>query len=226
MSESVDDRIGSVERDKLSETLGKGIDTLGLAVGARCQARLLDYLALLHRWNRAYNLTAVRDPRQMVPRHLLDSLAVQPYLLGKRVLDVGTGAGLPGMALALAYPDALELTLLDPAAKRVRFLQEVQLRLKPENVTLVRARVEDAELPDASFDTVTCRAFTSLAQFVTSSGRLAASDGCLLALKGERPDEEIAALPAPWREGVEVIELQVPGLDAQRHLVRLPTPVA
>lgn len=217
-------KIGAVARRDLSASLGEGIAALGLSVSPPAQEHLLDYLALLHRWNRAYNLTAVRDPREMVSRHLLDSLAIQPHLMGRRVLDVGTGAGMPGMVLALAFPEALHATLLDPAAKRIRFLQEVQLRLQPTNVALVRARVEEADLAAASFDTVTCRAFSSLAQFVSSSARLAARDGCLLAMKGERAPEEIAALSSPWREQAEVIELDVPTLAAQRYLVRLAAP--
>lgn len=219
-------KIGEVARRDLSTSLGEGIAALGLSISEQRQAQLLDYLALLHRWNRAYNLTAVRDPREMVSRHLLDSLAIAPHLIGERLLDVGTGAGMPGMVLALAFPETLHATLLDPAAKRIRFLQEVQLRLQPANVALVRARVEDAELAVGSFHTVTCRAFSSLAQFVASSAHLVARDGCLLAMKGERAAEEIAALATPWRERAEVIELDVPTLAAQRYLVRLAAPAA
>ncbi|MEM9384102.1 MAG: 16S rRNA (guanine(527)-N(7))-methyltransferase RsmG [Pseudomonadota bacterium] len=219
-------KIGDVDRCEIRDSLSEGIAALGLTAIKPATDALIDYLALLHRWNRAYNLTGVRGPREMVSRHLLDSLAIQPHLTGERILDVGTGAGMPGMILALAFPDSLHATLLDPAAKRIRFLHEVQLRLKPLNVALVRARVEEAELAPGTFGTVTCRAFSSLAQFVTSSAHLVASDGCLLAMKGERAAEEIAALSPPWRERAEVIALDVPGLAAQRYLVRLAMPAS
>jgi 16S rRNA (guanine527-N7)-methyltransferase len=211
------------QRDVLSERLARGIVALDLSVPAPAQARLLDYLALLHHWNRAYNLTAVRDPAEMVVRHLLDSLAVLPWVEGPRVIDVGSGAGLPGMVLALADP-TLDVTLLDAAAKRVRFLQEVLIRLAPANVAVVRARAEEYR-PDRPFATVTCRAFAALPRFVESSAHLAAPGGLLLAMKGERADEEVASLAPAWRaRAPAVTALEVPGLAAARYAVGLRVP--
>jgi 16S rRNA (guanine527-N7)-methyltransferase len=181
-------------------------------------ARLVGYLRELHKWNKAYNLTAVRNPAAMASRHILDALAMQPYLRGTRMLDVGTGAGLPGIPLALANPDN-QFTLLDSNGKKIRFVQHVVGELGIDNVVPVQARVESWKAP-GEFDTIVSRAFSSLADFINSSGRLLAPGGCLLAMKGKLPQEEIAALPAGWQvTGSFVID--VPGLDAERHALVL-----
>lgn len=177
---------------------------------------MLAYLDLLSRWNRTYNLTAVRDPLEMVPRHLLDSLAVLPWVGDGRLLDVGAGAGLPGIPLAIARP-ALEVTLVDSAGKKVRFMRHVKRELGLENIEVVHTRVET--LPAGKpFDAVISRAFTSLAGFAASVRELAAPGVRLLAMKGRRPEDEIEALP-DWLSLDAVEELRVPGLHEQRHLV-------
>ncbi len=181
-------------------------------------SRLAAYVDLLAHWNRAYNLTAVRRPQDMVARHILDSLAVLPWLRGRRVLDVGSGAGLPGIPLAVLRPD-LEFTLLDSNGKRTRFMTQAVLELKLANTQIVQARVETYQ-PTAPFDSIVSRAFASLAAYLTGAGRLCASGGDLLAMKGVRPEAELMELP----EGYKVMgihALQVPELGAERHLIRL-----
>ncbi len=200
------------------ERLAGGIAALGLALDAAQQQRLLAYLALLLKWNKAYNLTAVRDPLEMVTKHLLDSLALLPHLQGGRLLDVGSGAGLPGIPLAIAAPQR-EVTLLDANSKKTRFLLQAKGELGLYNLSVVHSRVEQYR-PERLFDTVTARAFASLAELYQDTAHLLAPGGCLLAMKGEYPAQELAALP----QGVvvrEVIAVTVPGLRAQRHLVRI-----
>ncbi len=187
-----------------------------MATDPALQARLLDYLALLDKWNRAYNLTAVRDPLQMVTRHLLDSLAIAPYLRGARLIDVGTGGGLPGVPMAILFPER-EFHLLDSNGKKTRFLFQVKTALGLDNMTVHQARVE-AFQPDAAFDTVLSRAFATLADMVAGCRQLLAPDGHFLAMKGVHPEDEIAAL-AGVCDIQAVHPLQVPGLDEQRHLV-------
>ncbi|WP_312240136.1 16S rRNA (guanine(527)-N(7))-methyltransferase RsmG [Pantoea sp.] len=178
--------------------------------------QLVDYVGLLHKWNKAYNLTSVREPEQMLVRHILDSIVVEPYLQGERFIDVGTGPGLPGIPLAIVRPQA-HFTLLDSLGKRVRFLRQVQHELGLNNVTPVQSRVEafPAEPP---FDGVISRAFASLNDMVSWCHHLPMADGCFYALKGVRPDDEIAALPAGFILD-SVIELHVPELEGERHLV-------
>jgi 16S rRNA (guanine527-N7)-methyltransferase len=196
--------------------LAEGLNALGLAIDAVKQARLLDYLALLHKWNKVHNLTAVREPLKMVTHHLLDSLAVLPYLSGTRLIDVGSGGGLPGIPLALAKPE-LALTLLDSNRKKTGFLRQACIDLGLKNVEVVSERVE-AYQPQQLFDTVISRAFSDMAEFVRLTRHLLAPGGQWLAMKGVHPYEEIAALPADTK--VErVISLDVPGLEAKRHLV-------
>ena len=179
---------------------------------------LVVYLRELNKWNRAYNLTAVRDPQEMVSRHLLDSLTAHPFLRGSRILDVGTGAGLPGIPLALANPDR-RFFLLDSNGKKTRFVQHAIGVLGLDNVTVVQARVEQWETTDL-FDTVISRAFSSLQEFVSNAGRFVARDGCLLAMKGKYPADEITALPNNWSATLTE-KVTVPGLDAERHFVIL-----
>ncbi|CNI33848.1 16S rRNA methyltransferase GidB [Yersinia frederiksenii] len=181
--------------------------------------QLIGYVELLHKWNKAYNLTSVRDPMQMLVRHILDSIVVNPHLQGSRFIDVGTGPGLPGIPLAIVRPDA-HFTLLDSLGKRVRFLRQVQHELGLNNIEPVQSRVEDfvAEPP---FDGVISRAFASLQDMLSWCHHLPAKpEGRFYALKGVRPDDELAILPAGMTLE-SVIRLQVPELDGERHLVIL-----
>ncbi|MBS0463784.1 MAG: 16S rRNA (guanine(527)-N(7))-methyltransferase RsmG [Proteobacteria bacterium] len=200
----------------LRPTLAAGLAALGLA-NAALVARLLEYLALLERWNGAYNLTAVRDPAQMLTLHLLDSLSIAPFVHG-RLADIGAGAGLPGIPLALARPD-LEVTCIESNGKKVRFQREVQRQLGLENLHPVQARAEDFR-SERPFDCLVSRAFGSLAQFVRVGGHLLAPGGRLLAMKGADPIGEVAQLPAGWKLAA-THALDVPGLDAQRHVLEI-----
>lgn len=177
--------------------------------------QLLEYLGQLKRWNQAYNLTAIDDPVQMVIRHVLDSLSVAPWVHG-RVLDVGTGAGLPGIPLAIMDPE-LDVTLLESTAKKVRFLSHVTRELKLQNVESVHARVEDYH-SYAPFDVIVSRAFSTLADFASATRHLLGQRSRLLAMKGRRPDSEMGALP-DWIMVEAVEKLAVPGLHEDRHLV-------
>jgi len=185
---------------------------------------LLAYLALLLRWNKAYNLTAIRDPQAMVTRHLLDSLALAAHLVDVSTLaDLGTGPGLPGIPLALSLPD-VRVTLVEANGKKVRFLREVVRTLALANVDVVQSRIE-AFNPPRPFAAITARALGSLADLIRLGGHLLAADGRFLAMKGTRPDDEIAALPPDWRVGA-IHPLRIPGLDAQRHLLVMTRAVA
>jgi len=202
----------------LPTLLSEGTTALGLALSTEQQAQLLDYLALLCKWNQAYNLTAVRDPAAMVTRHLLDSLAIAPWLHGSYCIDVGTGAGLPGIPLAILFPER-EIHLLDSNGKKTRFLFQVQTALALANITIHHTRVEDFR-PSQRFDVVLSRAFASLTDMVTSTRHLLQPQGVFLAMKGACTDEEIAAVAIQCRlRGLH--PLRVPGLDEQRHLVEL-----
>lgn len=194
---------------------------LGLTLPADAERRLLDYLRLLAKWSSAYNLTAVRDPSEMVTRHLLDSLAVAPHVRGPEVLDIGTGAGLPGIPLALALPE-FAFTLLDSNAKKTRFVTQAVAELGLTNVCVVNARAEDFH-PPRPFATLIARAFASIPDMLAACAHLCAPGGRILAMKGKLPEDELAALPGPWR--VVVAErLAVPGLQATRHLVIITSP--
>ena len=200
----------------IEQSIVEGGERLGIPLSAQAVAQLMVYLALLERWNRAYNLTAVRHPEAMVVRHVLDSLSILPWVEGPRVLDVGSGAGLPGIPLAIARPED-EFWLLDSNGKRTRFLTQVVAELRLRNVGVVRSRVEDYQ-PESLFNSVVSRAFATLADMVAGAGRLCAPGGRLLAMKGAVPHAEIAALPPGWR--LEAVHpLAVPGLDGERHLV-------
>lgn len=203
----------------LAAQLAAGIAALGLAVPAPVQERLLAYLALLAKWNRTYNLTAVRAESDMVTHHLLDSLTVLPYLgAADRLADVGSGAGLPGFPLAIVEPELL-LTSIEANQKKSVFQQQVKIELGLANVNVHCGRVESLQ-PLAAFDAVISRAFSDLAQFVRLAGHLVRNGGRLLAMKGAMPAAELAALPAGW--GVTASHrLEVPGLAAQRHLIVL-----
>lgn len=208
----------------IEQSILEGSERLEVRLPAGAAARLGAYLSLLERWNRAYNLTAVRDPEAMVIRHVLDSLSILPWLRGPRVLDVGSGAGLPGIPLAIARPEH-EFYLLDSNGKRTRFLIQAVAELRLGNVEVVRGRVEDYR-PETPFDSVVSRAFATLVDLVADAGRLCAPEGRLLAMKGVFPDDELARLPPSYRV-VGVYPLRVPSLDAERHLVHLaPAPLS
>lgn len=204
--------------EELARQLAAGLRDLKLDIASPVRQRLLDYLALLEKWNRAYNLTAVRDRGQMIVRHLLDSLAVVPYIKGPRIVDVGSGAGVPGIPLALVLPRC-HVVLLDSNRKKTRFLIQAVAELRLDNVAVECRRAEDYR-PAEGFDTVITRAFATLAEMTAAAGHLCRADGCLLAMKGRYPAEELAGIAPPYRV-VAVEALQVPGLDAQRYLVRL-----
>ena len=203
--------------DTLRPELAAGLEALGLP--AALATPLLAYLALLARWNATYNLTAIRDPRDMVAKHLLDSLAMQPFVRGLRTLaDLGTGPGLPGIPLAIATP-GLQVTLVESNGKKARFLREAVRQLGLGNVQVAESRIE-AFRPGTPFDAITARALATLPLILELGGHLPGPGGRLLAMKGVVPDEEIATLPAGWRLAA-VHPLRVPGLDAERHLVEV-----
>ncbi|MCC3702969.1 16S rRNA (guanine(527)-N(7))-methyltransferase RsmG [Rouxiella badensis] len=201
----------------------KKLDSLlaaaGIALPDQQKHQLIGYVELLHKWNKAYNLTSVRDPMQMLVRHILDSIVVNPHLEGSRFIDVGTGPGLPGIPLAIIRPDS-HFTLLDSLGKRVRFLRQVQHELGLKNVEPVQSRVEEF-IPEPAFDGVISRAFASLQDMLSWCHHLPVKgEGRFYALKGLRPDDELATLP----QGIqlqEIIKLRVPELDGERHLVIL-----
>ena len=201
----------------LNAQLAAGAAGLGLSLPAQALEKLLAYQALLQKWNRIHNLTSVRDPRQMLIRHLLDSLAVVPYVRGERLLDVGSGAGLPGVVIAVALPN-LHCTLLDSQGKKTRFLTQVAIELKLRNVEVIQARVEEYKLV-RKFDCIVSRAFAELSAFANVARPLLAAGGVLLAMKSAGTDDETAPLANDW--DVRVHDLRVPGLDAVRRLVEL-----
>lgn len=197
--------------------LGQGVKALGLTLETEAQEKLLRYLALIRKWNKVYNLTAIHDESKLVSHHLLDSLAVVPWLPEGRVLDVGSGAGLPGVPIAVACPNRT-VTLLDSNHKKTAFLQQAKTELELTNVDVETARVEDFR-PARRYEVVISRAFAELADFYRAARRLCEPDGRLIAMKGVYPDEEIAQMPAGAVE--KVVPLIVPALPAQRHLIFL-----
>jgi 16S rRNA (guanine527-N7)-methyltransferase len=205
------------DRPALMRILEEGVRALQLDLGEQQIARLMDYLGLLAKWNSVYNLTAVRDPSQMVTQHLLDSLAVvSAFADAREVLDVGAGGGLPGIVLAIARP-GMNVSLIDTVHKKTAFLTQVKAELGLANVTVHTARVEQLQVPHR-FDVITSRAFADLADFIDWSGHLLAPGGCFIAMKGVMPEDEIARVPQGWKVS-EVRPLHVPGLNAERHLV-------
>ena len=182
------------------------------------QQQLVAYVELLDKWNKAYNLTSVRDPKEMMVKHIMDSLVVAPHLTGKHYIDVGTGPGLPGIVLAIALPDT-QFVLLDSLGKRVRFLMQVKHALGLDNVTPVQSRVEEYQ-PSVKLDGVLSRAFASLQDMVQWCSHLIDDSGRFVALKGQFPDEELENLPAGTKLEQD-ISLDVPKLDAERHLIIL-----
>ena len=206
--------------ESLRPALIDGLSALDVRCGLHMpglDSRLLDYLVLLQRWNATYNLTAIRDPAQMLSGHLLDSLAIAPYVYGA-VADLGSGAGLPGIPLALARP-TLQVTLVESSGKKARFLREALRVLRLDNARVAQLRAEALDEP-GHYDCLVSRAFSSLAEFVRVGAHLLKPGGRLLAMKGALPTQEIAALPSGWRM-TAAHALHVPGLAAQRHLLEL-----
>ena len=204
------------DESQVLSLLEEGVGQLGLDLPLD---KLLQYLDLLEKWNQAYNLTAVRDKADMVTRHVIDSLAILPMLKGKRILDVGTGAGLPGIPLAIARPD-LEIVLLDSNGKKTRFLQEVKRVLSLVNVEIIQSRVENYR-PSHAFDTVISRAFSELGQMIQLTQHLIETDGIWLAMKGRIPKAELKDLQYPYH-----VELyQVPFLEGDRCCIIVNTKV-
>lgn len=191
-----------------------GLESLNLSTAEDKVGQLLGFIKLLEKWNKAYNLTAIRDKEEMVRLHLLDSLAILPFIEGKRVIDIGTGAGLPGIPLAIYLPD-IEFTLLDSNAKKTRFVQQVILELKLKNVTVCHNRVEQYH-PETRFDTAITRAFASLSDIVELTAHLLSKNGVLLAMKGQAPD--VSELESAI---TTLIPVNVPGITAERCLVRI-----
>lgn len=198
-----------------AELLHQGLSDMSLALPDSAIDKLLHYLALLHKWNRVYNLTAIRDAQQMVASHLLDSLSILPHLPPGRQLDVGAGGGMPGIIVAIARPEQ-QLVLLDTNGKKVRFLCQAIHELGLTNVEAVQARIEHWQAP--AFDLISCRAFSSLKDFVDGSRHLLAPQGAWYAMKGQYPAEELAQLEPM---SIQVVPLQVPQIEAKRHLIRL-----
>jgi len=208
--------------DDLVQLLDTGMAQLSLTLpdhGLEEQSlnkQLLSLVYLLAKWNKSYNLTAIREPREMVIRHLLDSLSIAPYLVGERLLDVGSGPGLPGLPLAMLFPEK-HFTLLDSNGKKTRFITQAVSELGLKNVDVVQSRVEDYKT-DKPFSTIMARAFSSLDEIIKTTHHLLAGDGRLLLMKGVYPEEELNALPEDF-ELLEALELKVPMLDAKRHLM-------
>ena len=219
-------------RADLLDVLHAGAAELHVALTEGQAGQLVDYVALLAKWNAVYNLTAIRDPRQMLIQHILDSLSIVPYLSarpGASILDVGSGGGLPGVVLAIMLP-ARAVTLNDIVQKKSAFQSQVKAELKLANLSVVTGRVETLrpgiEVP-GTFDAIVSRAFADLSDFVTLARHLVGEGGAIWAMKGQRPDDEIARLPA-GTHAAEIVRLSVPMLEGQRHLVevRVETPAA
>lgn len=204
----------ALDRRACHSRLLTGLHSLGLSLSTQIIEKLLDYLELLLVWNAKFNLTAVRDPLQMVTRHLLDSLSISPYVTGRTLIDIGSGAGLPGIPLALIEP-ARQVLLVDSNGKKVRFLCEAIQVLGLVNTQATWSRIEQIK---QTFDCVTARAFSTLEEMLKLGGHLLAKDGVWLAQKGRYPDAELATLPRTFTV-VATHKLHVPDLDAERHLV-------
>jgi 16S rRNA (guanine527-N7)-methyltransferase len=194
--------------------LVSGLQSLNLSQAEDKIEQLLGFIKLIEKWNKAYNLTAIRNREDMVSLHVLDSLAIVPFIEGKRVIDIGTGAGLPGIPLAIYLPE-IEFTLLDSNAKKTRFVQQAILELKLKNVSVCHNRVEQYH-PEKGFDTVITRAFAGLSDIVELTAHLLNKDGVLLAMKGQIPD-----VPKLESAKSELIPVNVPGISAERCLVKI-----
>jgi len=198
--------------------LVSGIASLNLKVTDQQVDQLLNFIKLIEKWNKAYNLTAIRDREEMARLHILDSLAIVPYIEGQRIIDIGTGAGLPGIPLAICLPE-VGFTLLDSNAKKTRFVRQVVLELKLKNVEVLHSRVENYH-PEQTYDAVLTRAFARLPDIVKLTAHLLSKEGVLLAMKGQSLDAELAEITAKK----SVISVSVPGTDVERCLVRIQSP--
>ena len=206
-------------RQELDDILASGLEALCLRLSEEQQTKLVEFVLLIDKWNKAYNLTSVRDPKQMMIKHILDSLAIVPYLptqASQRIIDVGTGPGLPGMPLAIACPE-MSFTLLDSLGKRVRFMTQCVHTLKLKNVTPVQSRVEE-HLPGEPYDIVLSRAFASLKDMLHWCHHLVDSQGQFLALKGQFPQDELKEVSDHYHV-IKTERLSVPNLMGERHLV-------
>jgi 16S rRNA (guanine527-N7)-methyltransferase len=201
----------------LLKQLAQGCEQLQLTLSHAQLETLVRYVLLLDKWNKVYNLTSVHDPQQMISRHILDSLAILPYLTGPTLLDVGTGAGLPGIPLAIARPE-LAVTLLDSNSKKTRFLQQVKAELALDNITVIHARIEQADLP--KFAMVTARAFAKIDQIIDLAGRHCDDAGSLLLMKATKPEDELPEMMGEFNLK-QVVSLNVPACSGERHLVWL-----
>jgi len=204
--------------NKLEDLLRSGVEAQSIILSDEQITLLLNYLQLLHKWNKAYNLTAIRDPEQMLSLHLLDSLSIIPFVSGENIIDVGTGPGFPGIPLAIFYPER-KFTLMDSNGKKTRFLFQVKNELGLENVTEIQSRVE-AYQPTQQFDAITSRAFTSLSDMVDKTSHLLKNNGRFYAMKGQYPHEELRGLPKHYNV-VASHPLQVPGVNGERHLIEI-----
>lgn len=202
--------------DAFRTPLVEGASQLGVALTDTQVTALLCYLELLNKWNKAYNLTAVRNPEEMLYRHLLDSLSVVTRVKGQRIIDVGTGPGLPGIPLAILFPET-DFTLLDSNGKKTRFLTQCKLEMGLDNVTVIHGRVEEFR-PQVPFDQVVSRAFSAIENMVNWCAHLVDDHGMFLAMKGLFPKEELSSLPDGYSV-TESVELDVPGCDGERHLI-------
>lgn len=207
------------DRQAVRARLEAGLKEMGIELPADRSERMMAFIELLQRWNKAYNLTAVRAPLEMVPKHLLDSLSVRPFLQGDSILDLGTGAGLPGIPLAIVEPERT-FRLLDSNGKKTRFVRQLAMELGLENVAAIQVRME-SYLPERKFATIVSRAVTSVPDLLAASGPLLARPARLIAMKGLRPrDDELRALePSP--DTLRIHRLKVPFLDGERHLIDL-----
>lgn len=201
--------------NNIGTDLANAITNNGYAVSPDIQQQLIRYLDLMQRWNKVFNLTAIRDTHDMVMLHLIDSLSISPYLHGSRILDVGTGAGLPGIPLALTHPDK-QFVLLDSNSKKTRFLTQAIVELGIKNVEVVHARCENYQ--SAGFDTILSRAFSSIAVMLANTQHLIANDGQFVAMKGVYPEQEIQEMPFGFTV-LGVHKIIIKGLDAERHVV-------
>lgn len=203
--------------ENLRPVLESGLDALCIKLSKEQQNKIINYLIILSKWNSVYNLTAIRDPKEMMTHHVLDSLSAVPaFTEAQNVLDVGSGGGLPGMILAICYPDK-KISMIDTVSKKTAFLNQAKAELGLNNVTVYSARVESLQV-NQPFDVITSRAFSELNNFVNWSQHLLAEGGRFIAMKGVHPQGEMERLPEGW-EVKEVRPLTVPGLDAERHLI-------
>ena len=205
-----------IHASQLRDELNKQLTNNYLTLDEPVIEKLTDYLLLIEKWNQLHNLTSIRNPTQMVPKHILDSLSISPYLQGTRILDVGTGAGLPGIPLALTYPN-YHFTLLDSNGKKTRFLTHVIQNLAISNIDIIQTRVEDFRV-DICFDSIITRAFSTLTDFLKKTHHLACSKGIFLSMKGQYPTEEINSLDSRFTV-TSVNPIQITGLNEKRHVI-------